>query len=296
MQLKNDGASCEQYTFGNMAFYQAFFVLLWSSGAIVIVLGLQYTNPFTFLFYRLSLSAFLMLIISLITRAPWPKDWHCLKKISLTGLFMQFGYVTTYFCALNYGISPTVMTIILGLQPILTAVIFSLILKHSIPIYQYLGLLLGLCGVVLTVAYDLNTQAMNFIGLIFAVLCVTSITIGSVIQKNNPLMDLRTGTCIQLTVSIIPVLILNVFFGSFHFPTASGFIIALGWMVLVISVGATCLYYKLLREGNAVSINSLFYLIPVVTAVLCYFIFGTAFHLYAILGIIFIVGGILTTK
>lgn len=63
--------------------FQLFFVLLWSNGAIVIVLGLRYTDPFTFLFYRLTLAALIMFFIALVTKAPWPKDWATFKKIAL---------------------------------------------------------------------------------------------------------------------------------------------------------------------------------------------------------------------
>lgn len=271
---------------------QLFFILLWSSGAIVIVIGLHYTNPFTFLFYRLSATTIFMLLISLLFKAPWPENWNTLWKTASTGLLIQFGYVTAYFCALYYGVSPTVMTIILALHPILTAVIFNAILKQKIAKYQYLGLGIGLLGVLLTVLHDFTTHTMGIIGLIFALLCVSSITIGSVIQKNNSDMDLRTGSVIQSGISLIPLCILNWLFGSFKLPLAREFIMSLIWMSLVVSVGATCLYYKLIKDGSAVAVNSLLYLVPAITAGLCYFIFGTALNIYILSGVLLTLIGV----
>jgi drug/metabolite transporter (DMT)-like permease len=275
---------------------QIFFILLWSSGAIIITLGLRYAHPLTFLLYRMVLATFFMLLISWLTKAPWPSNWNTLNKTILVGLLTQFGYTSTYFFALYHGVSATVMTIILGLQPILTAVIYSLILKKQIRYMQYFGLFLGLIGVILTVAHDLSTHAMTALGGFYALICVASITIGSVLQKNNTGMDLRTGGVIQFGVSVIPIFILNLFFGSFVMPLAPQFLFSLSWMVLIVSVSATCLYYKLLRDGNAVIVNSLFYLVPPITAVLCYFMFDQEFNRYMVAGIGLIVLGVFITQ
>lgn len=279
-----------------LPFIQAFFILLWSSGALIIVIGLRYTGPLTFLFYRLLFAALIMLFIAVITKAPWPTKWLDIKKIAVTGLLMQFAYITSFFCALYYGVSPTVMTIILGLQPILTAIIASGILKNRVEKYEYIGIFIGLAGVFLTVSYDLSMHTMTISGLIFALISVCSITVGSVIQKSNPTMDLRTGSIIQFAASLIPLSILNFFFGSFKLPPAPIFLFSVGWMALVVSVGATCLYYKLLRDGNAIAVNSLFYMVPAVTAVLCYFIFNTLINLFTLIGVIFIVFGVFITQ
>ena len=112
-------------------FLQIFFILLWSSGSIVITIGLRYTNPFTFLFYRLSIATLFMLVISLALKAPWPANWSVLWKTACAGLLIQFSYITTYFCALYYGVSPTVMTLILALQPILVALRLNIFLRHK---------------------------------------------------------------------------------------------------------------------------------------------------------------------
>ncbi len=276
--------------------YQIFFVLLWSSGALVIETGLHFINPFFFVLLRMLIAATFMLAIAIITKAPWPKDAETWKKTIVTGILTQFIYVMSYFCALYYGITPTVMTIILGLQPILTAVLCNIAYKHKTSKAQTMGLLIGLLGVILIVIHDLSTKSMSFSGCLLAVLCLLSITLGSLLQKSNSKMDLRTGSAIQFAVSIIPVFILTLIFGNFKVQITPTFIASLAWMAIVVSVIATCLFYKLLEKGNAVSVSSLFYLVPGLTAIMCYFIFQEKFNTYTLIGLFLVSFSVFITQ
>ncbi len=276
--------------------YQLFFVLLWSSGAIVIEIGLKYINPFFFVLLRMTIATVFMLSVCILTKAPWPKNLKMLYKIILTGLLTQCAYVLSYFCALYYGVSPMVMTIILALQPILTALLCGVTLQSRITKAQILGLISGLLGVLLIVVHDFTIQKMTILGFILAIVCLCSITIGSIIQKNNQEMDIRTGSTIQFAVSIIPVFILNLIFGSYNVYLTPAFFLSLGWMAIVVSVIATCLFYTLLKKDSAVSVSSLFYLVPGITAVLCFFIFNETINTQIILGILLVSSSVILTS
>ncbi len=275
---------------------QLFFVFLWSSGAPLIVIGLRYVNPFSFLLWRLIIAAIFMLGICLVVRAPWPKGTAAWRRTITIGLLIQFAYLASYFCALYHGVNPVLMAIVLALQPILTAIISNFVFRDKTSKHQYLGLGIGLLGVIFTVSHNLSTHAMTFIGAVFAITCVSSITVGSILQKKNTSVDLRTGTFIQFIAGLIPLFILNAFKGSWAFPIVFPVVFPLLWMGLVVSVGAVLLYFKLLRDGNAVKVNSLFYLVPGMTAILCYFFFGETLDRYMILGIILIVVGVLMAQ
>ncbi len=294
--MKQTDSSITEKPSTSTAYLQALFVFLWSSGTIAIVVALRYTNPFTFLFYRLLFATILMGIIVWITKAPWPATRNAWIKTLFIGLLMQFGYMAAYCCALYYGAPPTGMAIILGVQPLLTAVIMSGVLKQSVSSKQYVGLFLSLFGVFITVVHDFSTQSMTPLGFFFAILSLSAITIGAIMQKNNPGVDLRTGNTLQFGISTLPLLVIAYFFGDLAFPVTLDFILALSWMTLVVSVGATYLYYTLLHNGNAVKINSLFYLVPAVTAVLCYFAFDEPITAYTLAGILFIILGVFITQ
>lgn len=275
---------------------QSFFVLLWGSGSIAIVFALRYTDPFTLLFYRVVFAAGLMLLISWLTKAPWPKKWSTIRKTLITGLLAQFLYVTTFSYALYYHVVPTVMSIILALQPLLTAVIYSLLLKQKVMRTQYMGLVLGLIGVVITIAHNLSTRSMTVFSCALALTSLTALTVASIIQKSNSEMDLRTGSALQFSIAIIPLFLLNFILGTFKLPLAAIFVFSLSWLAVGVSVGSNLLYYLLLRHRSAVKVNSLFYLIPTVTAILCYCFFGQTIDIYIIIGIVLTLSGVLITQ
>jgi drug/metabolite transporter (DMT)-like permease len=52
------------------------------------------------------------------------------------------------------------------------------------------------------------------------------------------------------------------------------FVFALGWLVIVLSLGAITLLYLLIRHGEAARVSSLFYLVPPTTALMAYGMFA----------------------
>ncbi len=272
------------------------FVIFWSVGSIFNKIGLSYTTPFTFLFYRLIIASAFLLLISILTKAPWPKTWLSLWKTIATGLVMQFCYLTIFYYALYNNVSPAIITIILGLQPILTVAILEFILKNRITRYQRIGSILGLIGIFIVVGENLSYGNMTILALTFSIGSLIAITAGSIMQKNNTDMNIITGTAIQLIVSIIPATIFNIFLGSFILPNDPLFLVSLVWVAIVVSVGAICIYYSLLKRGHLITTTNLFYLVPPVTAILCFFVFDEKLDIYLLVSITLIVAGIIIAE
>ena len=67
---------------------------------------------------------------------------------------------------------------------------------------------------------------------------------------------------------------------------------ALAWSVVVLSVGAISLLYWLLRHGAASNVARLFFLVPAVTAVMAYLVFGETLDALAIAGMVLIAVGV----
>jgi drug/metabolite transporter (DMT)-like permease len=70
------------------------------------------------------------------------------------------------------------------------------------------------------------------------------------------------------------------------------FMFALGWLVLVLSLGAVSLLNWLIRNSGAVNIASLFYLVPPCTAVVAWLLFGETFSSTALIGMAIAVWGV----
>ena len=64
------------------------------------------------------------------------------------------------------------------------------------------------------------------------------------------------------------------------------FVFAIAWLVLVLSIGAISLLFYLIEHGEATRVASLFYLTPLTTAVMAWFIFGETLGPMALAGML----------
>ncbi|WP_272456323.1 DMT family transporter, partial [Pseudomonas aeruginosa] len=82
-------------------------------------------------------------------------------------------------------------------------------------------------------------------------------------------------------------------FQPFEFEWNAGFLVPALWMGVVVSVGATLLLYRLIAQGNLVNVTSLFYLVPAVTAIMDFMVFGNRLGWLSLLGMGLIVVGLM---
>ena len=274
------------------------FVLLWSTGFIGAKMGLPYAEPFTFLFLRFAILTALLVVIALAFRAPWPSTWGTVARVSVVGLLVHGVYLGGVFSAIHVGLSAGVAALIVGLQPLLTAVGAGAFLGEKVKPRQWLGLVLGLVGVVMVLGDKLNIDGGSLDGIAFAVAALFGITAGTLYQKRHgDAMDLRSGSAIQYAVAGVPMLVLAWIFESGEVQWSGELVFALAWLVLVLSLGAISLLYILIRRGAASKVASLFYLTPPVVAVFAWVLFDETLVPMAMVGMgVVVVGVALATR
>ncbi len=131
------------------------FVALWSTGFIGAKLGLPSAGAFTFLTIRFIIAAALLLVVALVTRAPWPRSLREYLHIAVAGFLVHAVYLGGVFAAIGVGVEAGVAALICGLQPVLVAVAAGPLFGERLRAIQWIGLALGLVGVVLVVAQKL---------------------------------------------------------------------------------------------------------------------------------------------
>lgn len=269
------------------------FVMLWSTGFIGAKFGLPFAEPFTFLLVRFSIVSLLLTIFALATQAPWPRTLRETAQIAISGLFIHAVFLSGVFSSLYNGVPTGVTALIVGLQPVLTAIVVGPFLGEKVSIRQWLGVCLGLLGVVLVVQNKLSFSQEYIGGCAWSIAALVGITFGTIYQKKFcSHMDLRSGTVIQYVVAAIAMAILAFTFESMKIQWTGKFVFALMWLSLVLSVGAITLLYMLIRQGRASSVASLFYLVPPCTALIGYFTFGEHLGPTAIFGMFLAVVGV----
>ncbi|MBC7454402.1 MAG: DMT family transporter [Massilia sp.] len=273
-----------------------FFVLLWSTGFIVAKFGLPYAPPLTFLILRCSAVLLVLVPCVLIWKAPWPQR-GAIGHIAVAGVLLQAGYLSGVWCAIKLGMPAGLSALIVGMQPILTAIAAPLIGEQVRP-RQWLGLLFGLTGVALVVFAKITMVGLGAPAIALCLMALCSITAGTLYQKRFcPRFDLRTGTVIQFASTLLLLLPIAILIEDFRLPLSTvawtpRFIGALLWSVFALSIGAIFLLFKLLRRSDATQVTSLLYLTPPTTAIMAWIMFGEAFNLIGILGMAVAVIGV----
>jgi len=269
------------------------FVLLWSTGFIGAKLGLPYAEPFTFLLVRFWLVTVIVLALAMASRAPWPRTFREVFDLVVTGLLIHATFLSGVFSSMYNGVPAGVTALIVGTQPVLTAVVVGPLLGEKVSLRQWLGLVLGVIGVALVVQNKLWINPNDTGGFAWSAAALLGITAGTIYQKKFcSTMDLRTGTVVQYVAAGVAMLFAAPLFESMKVVWTGEFVFALLWLSVVLSVGAIFLLYVLIRRGKASSVASLFYLVPPCTALIAYFIFGEMLGLGAILGMSIAVVGV----
>ncbi len=269
------------------------FVLLWSLGFVFAKLGIRYAEPFTFLLLRFSSVAVLMAGVALVTRAPWPRSAAEVGHIAVVGLFLHAIYLGGTYAAIALGVSAGVASLIVGLQPLLTATLAGRLLGERVGARQWLGLLLGFAGVVLVLWEKLGVGEGALLGYGFSLLSLLGITIATLYQKRFCAdMDMRSGAVIQYAAATLATGAVAFGFERVEVRWTPELILALAGLVLLLSVGAISLLNWLIRHGAASRVASLFYLVPPLVALEAAILFGERLGMPALLGMGIAVAGV----
>lgn len=272
----------------------AVFVLIWSTGFIVAKFGLPYAPPLRFLAIRYVLSIACFLIWIGLTRAVWPRSRQQWLHLSVTGVLMHASYLGGVWVAVKAGMGSGLAALMVGLQPVLTALWLSWASRSSagessgqpaVTRQQWLGLTLGLGGLVMVVARKFGTGSeVTALTLGSTVIALFSITIGTLYQKRyvQP-TDVRTANAIQLMAALLVTLPFTLL-ETEAIVWNTSFVGAMAWAVLALTLGGSSLLYLLIQRGAATTVTSLLYLVPPTTALMAWLLFNESITVVTVLG------------
>jgi drug/metabolite transporter (DMT)-like permease len=260
------------------------FVVLWSSGFIGAKYGLPYAEPLTFLAVRMACVVVLLGVIALIVRARRLTPGE-IGHSMVVGSLVHCLYLGGVFVAISHGVPTGISALIPGLQPVLTSTIANRFMNETVSRRQWLGLALGLIGVAL-VLHDRSVFGDgSWLGWTASFLSLIGIALGTLYQKRFcGAIDWRTGNLVQYVTACALFTI-----GAFAFETrviqwTAELVFAVAWLVLELSLGSVGLMYWLIRRSAATGFASLFYLVPAVTALMAYLLFGEKLDALSITG------------
>lgn len=261
------------------------FVVIWSTGFIGARYGMPHAEPATFLTIRFAGVLALMIPAVLIMRVPFPSRTQTLH-IAVAGMLLQGGYLLGVFEAIRHGMGAGLAALIVGLQPVLTAVLGSVV-RERVSGRQWIGLMLGLAGVTMVVWERLSLSGLSAMSVFAALAALLSITGGTLYQKRyTPSFDLRAGSLIQFSAGLLVVVPVSLLFETREVEWTMALTGALLWLILALSLGATSLLFVLIRRGAATKVASLMYLTPAVTAIMAWVLFDEHISVIMLTGMV----------
>lgn len=258
------------------SFIPVLFVLLWATGFIGARYAMPWSEPFSFLAVRFVLAAVVLLLIMLVMhskRLPPRKAAHA----AFAGALIHGVYLGGVFWSIRHGLPAGLSALIIGLQPLITAVMAGWALGERILPRHWAGLAAGFLGIVIVLAPKIG-QAIGGVTLATFLACLAgavAISAGTVWQKkfvSNA--DLVTATLWQYLGAAMVMAIGSFAFETREFTLTGELVFAMAWLVLVLSIGAIFLLMMMIREGEMSKVSSLFYLVPAVTALIAWVLFG----------------------
>jgi drug/metabolite transporter (DMT)-like permease len=252
----------------------AVFVLIWSTGFVVARYGMPHAPPMGFLAVRYALSVLAFGVWIAFARAAWPQGSVQWAHLAVAGVLMHAGYLGGVWAAVKAGIGAGTVSLIVGLQPVLTAVWLSFAQgSKAIGRQQWLGLLLGLAGLMLVVGHKLGIGEVTPLNLGLGLFALLSITVGTLYQKRYvQACDVRTANAVQLAAAFAVTLPLALIERGAWQAHAELFG-AMAWSVLVLTLGGAALDQQVEHRAAAAKVTSLLYLVPPCTAVLAWLLF-----------------------
>ena len=275
----------------------AIFVLLWSTGFTGIRYGIPYAPPFTFIAVRMAFASVLLALISLAITKRFTHDLPTIGKSAIVGITIHGAYLGGCFYGVKQGMPAGITALICSLQPVLVSIFSSIFFHERLSLRKWLGLALGLFGLILVIAPKLSGasgQELPTVGVVAIFIALLGGTSGTLLQKKfGAGVEVLSGTSWQyiFTGLLLGAMALTFEQGE-RITWNEPFIFSLVWLIVALSIGAILILDVLLARSSASSVSSLYYLVPAVTAVEAYFLFGETISLITACGTLVTIIGV----
>jgi drug/metabolite transporter (DMT)-like permease len=277
------------------------FVLLWSTGWISARYIVGVVEPLTFLVWRFALSAVVLILLLRIAGVGWPASWREFAHMMVAGVMIQVVYLGSVWWAVAHGVPAGLSGLIAAIQPIFTALLAPSLAGEQISRRQCAGIALSIAGIALVLSPKLIGLAPDAfresaLPLTINVIGMLGLTLGSFYQKRFiPTANLLTSTAFQnvgACLAILPAAALTESLTMHWTPVTSA---VMAWSVIGLSIGATTLFFWMMRRGAVSRATSLIYLVPPTVAVQAYVLFGEQMTPTQMAGLVVTVAGVALT-
>lgn len=269
-------------------FMPVLFVVLWSTGFIGARYAMPFAEPLGFLAIRFGLSFLILLAARLVLRRPGLPMRLAIHAM-IAGALLHGAYLGFVFWAIHGGFPAGLCAVIVSMQPILVAAFAAMSLGETVTWRQWTGIALGLVGSVLVLLPKLGftDPGITPVTIAACVLALLAISAGTLWQKRFVgQADLLAGTLWQYLGATLAVAIPALLLEEGRFTWNPSLVVSLLWLVFGLSLGAIFLLMAMIKNGAVSKVASLFYLVPAVTVLMAFVLFGETLNLVQLFGMV----------
>jgi drug/metabolite transporter (DMT)-like permease len=270
--------------------FAALFVPLWASGFITARLVAPHAEPLTFLALRFGFAGLILALAAVVAGARWPQSRRAAGHALVAGFLIHGLYLGGVFWSVSHGLPAGISALVAGLPPLMTGFLAGPLLGETVSVRRWTGIIVGALGAALVILPKLGASGAGAIPLVPLLVCfagVVAFTFGTIWQKRHGAGgDLYSGTALQYLGALAPVLLGAALSESGRFDiSAPALWLGFAWSIFGMSIGAIFLLLVLIRRGAVAQVSSLLYLVPGVSAVMAYVLFGETLTLPQVAGL-----------
>lgn len=251
----------------------ATFVVLWSAGFTFVSLGLEDSEPLTFLALRYVAVVALLVPVFAVMRPPLPRTREQWRHLVATGLILQALYFSLLYGAIGLDAPAGTAALIVSLQPILVGLLAPRVAGEHVGGRRWLGLVLGLVGAAEVIVARQGVESIPAGALLCTLAALAALTVGTLYEnrfgaEQHPV----TANLVQYTVALAVVAPAAALFEDLRVEWTANLAVSLAYLVVANSLLAITLLLAMLRRGEASRVSALFFLTPPLAALIAWLV------------------------
>lgn len=275
------------------AFASVALVVTWSSGFIGAELSARAgAAPLTVLAWRFLLLAGALLVACGATRTSL-RSWESWRRQAVLGAFCQAGYLIFVFEGISNGVHGGTASLIGAMQPLLVATVAGRLLGERSSPVMWFGMALGLAGVTVVVSGDLGTGGAPIWAFALPAAGMVSLAAGTLLTRRlRPRETILQSITMQAVITAAFTMAAAALTGHAAPPAHLDAWIAIGWLIVLASLGGYALYVFVTRTLGATAVSTLLYLTPPTTMLWAFLMFGEPITVAGIVGLLISAAGV----
>ena len=269
------------------------FLFVWSAGYGVAKLALESTTPLNLLALRFVGAALVLVPFVFIIRPAWPSS-QAFRDLLIVATFLQLGHFLCIYFGLALGASAGVLALFAASQPVLIAMVGSMVNRRIPSGRIWVGLVVGLLGASWVIFVQGHFSDGALLGAVLGFVAVVSLSLGQVYDKRQrPECHPLLIYVIQYTFASFVSVPIALYFEGYQTEWSPSMIGTLCYLVFGNSLLGIFLMLTMVRFGAISRVTSIMFLVPGIAALIAWLVVDEVMPLDAWPGIGLAAAGVL---